>query len=160
MAWTRADKINTLIACTALVTALAPPGRSLWVYEHRPVAAIDHPDDESRSAGPTVAVDGTAERIPSDSDLWLVIRSDGRWYPVERCQPGRNGRWSFRDDDVHLGGPKEKGLYVLSVYLAGPSQTGEFAQFVNGQQQSKDSGLASLPDGIKLLATRTVNRVS
>ena len=64
--------------------------------------------------GPTVAVGGTAERIPSDSDLWLVIRSDGRWYPV--CPEWVPGR-SIAD-------------------------------------------LASLPDGIKLPATRTVNRVS
>jgi hypothetical protein len=163
MTWSRADKINACIAVIALVTAgisAVPSALTFWSHWHRPVAAFGEPPDGAKISGATTPVSGTSGRIPQDSDLWLVIRSDGRWYPIEKCAPADDGRWSFRADEVNLGDAGDVGIYILSLYLASPAQTGEFVQYVEAGVKTKAAGLSSLPDGIRLLKAISVNRVS
>jgi hypothetical protein len=162
MAWSRADKINFWIAVAAFATAAVtavPVSMNLLDRWQRPQAFIDHPTDGTQVQSVTLAVDGHSQRIPKDADLWLVIRSDGRWYPAGKCRLSRDGTWSFPADAVHLGGPEEAGIFVMSVYLAQPSQTGEFANYLDNQEKGADSGMASLPDGIALMHSISVTRV-
>ena len=162
VAWSRADKINGIVAGAALITAVVavyPVATDAIAKSQRTEAHITSPRDEQRINGITVPVEGTSEDVPKDSDVWLLIRiSTGMWFPVEKCTISNDGTWSFREEDVHLGLKNEPGEYQLALFLVDPSQTGQLRGYVNLREKGKDPGMASLPIGADLLHSITVYR--
>ncbi|WP_433830419.1 hypothetical protein ACQP2E_10815 [Actinoplanes sp. CA-015351] len=158
--WSRADKINLTIALVAAVAALVaavPVVKGFWLDWRRPQSSFSNPSaPQHNTTAATIDAEGTAANLPADNDLWLVVRSDGLWYPIGICTVN-DGGWSF--EDVPLGNPKEKGQYTLYLYLTGPAETGDFADFQTRQANDESAtGLKSLPPGLRVLDHAVVTR--
>jgi hypothetical protein len=167
MAWTRDNKINFAMMVITLLAAIAawvPPVRDLIASQKRPTAEILEPKNDEKLRGSTHRVHGTSKNVPAGKDLWLVVRiASGLWFPVEKCDTNSDGSWSLQPDDVHLGAAAEGtdlGVYTLSLYLVGPSESEPFQAYVRGRDAGKDAGLMSLPGGAQYLTSISVIRTS
>jgi hypothetical protein len=102
--WTVADKINSVIAATALfaaLIALVPYAKqvihSIWQTSNGTISYISPAPigDSNRQweCSIRVSVGGAAYHIPDNMDLWLVAHSDatGLWYLISKVPPGN---WS------------------------------------------------------------------
>jgi hypothetical protein len=155
--WSRADKVNgiaALIACLGLVLGVGLPGiLHLVSYLKRSQASITWPVDNSKMTNNTFGAYGTAENIPADADLWLIVRSgiEGRWYPIQRLRIV-NGSW-------HVGkkwicpapGPQE-----LVIYLVPDSEEGQLYAYQTSGAQLKGLGINSIPLYSTVKATASV----
>lgn len=155
--WSRSDKISCIAAVVsfmALVISAIQPISSLADYILRPQVGIQYPSDGMRMANNTFNAHGTEERIPSSSDLWLVVRSgvEGRWYPVTRLSVS-SGQWSIGDDVICPG----SGLQDIQIYLVPDTGEEELFAYVRGSKSRQSLGMDSMPPGAVLEATHAVN---
>lgn len=129
--WSRADKINALIAAIALLAALGPyverVVHDIWKTPHSTITYATWTNSKTKVRGPCstlLTAAGTADRIPVSDDLWLVARSKaGPWYPLTRIT-SRAGTWiventitttqfvRFRDIDVLLVSNATDGRFI------------------------------------------------
>ena len=89
--WTRADKINSLIAATACLGVVAvaiPLLVRLKAHLDRPQVTIVSPANGSIVTTRHIAAAGYATNIPPGDALWVVVNAgiQGRWYPKAHIQ--------------------------------------------------------------------------
>jgi hypothetical protein len=144
--WTRADKINFVAAaaaCIGLALAVGLPDFLHWIsYLERPQASISSPVNNAKIPNNTFGADGSAEHIPDNFDLWLIVRSEigGQWYPIQRLRVV-NGSWQVGQEKIcPTEGPEQ-----LEIFLV--PDTGE-EQLFNSQSSNAlphSRGITSLP---------------
>ena len=156
--WSKADKINgagVLVAILGLIGGVVVPNLwNLYNYWHQPQASITWPTQTTHVADNTFSAHGTASHIPADSDLWLIVRSDGdgRWYPTERLIVA-NGSWRVPADVIcPAPGPQE-----LVVYMIPDSEEGQLFAYQNSKTGMNGLGINSVPIGSVAEAAVTVN---
>jgi hypothetical protein len=175
MTWTRSDTIATCGVVIALVALVYPIAKDVHNQATRPTASITSPAAGGGYSDPSIETDrapgrqiigehvqilGTADHIPIDQDLWVVLRpeAEGTWQPVARALLLDDGTWRIREEDVTL---HAVGKYGLFVYLTSSQSSGELQYWVS---QQKDKPVAdrmpSLPAGMTLLASETIFRVA
>jgi hypothetical protein len=156
--WSKADKINgagVLVAILALIGGVALP--SLWHlhnYWQRPQVSIKWPAKSAQMADNTFGANGTATHIPADSDLWLIVRSDGdgRWYPTERL-PVTKGSWQIPENSICPA----PGSQELVIYSIPDSEEGPLFAYLNSKAGRNGLGMNSVPIGSVVMASATVN---
>jgi hypothetical protein len=145
--WDRADKINgigVLIALLGLIAGVGVPNIVRWVsYLHRPQVSIRWPGNNDKLVNNTFGANGTAEAIPSDADLWLMVKPalEGRWYPVERL-PITNDKWNISRRQICPA----SGLQELVIYMVPGSDEGPLWNYEkNIKTTQKSVGINSVP---------------
>ena len=159
MAWSRSDIISTVALGVAIV-AVVPTVIDGIAYFNRTRGQITTPSEGQHVNGRGLAVEGRLWNVPSDSDVWLLVRTGrGSWYPIARCQPARDGRFAFQPGSVQLG---DTGVFQLSLYLIGAAKAAAFQDYIQSGKgaDADDPGMSSLPDGISQLDDTTVTRDS
>jgi hypothetical protein len=155
--WTKADKMNgagVLVAILGLVGGVLVP--NLWHlhnYLNRPQASISWPNEQAKIPNNAFGAQGTAHHIPTDSDLWLIVRSgiEGRWYPDERLTV-TDGSWQVPKNMIcPASGPQE-----LVIYLVPDSAEGSLFAYKRSAAQ-KGLGMNSVPIGSTVMALVTVH---
>ena len=156
--WSKADRINgagVLVAIFGLIGGvLIPSCWHVYTYSQRPQAAIERPTKNSNMASNKFDAYGTAEHIPADFDLWLIVRSDGdgRWYPSELLQV-TNGTWHVSDTSICPA----PGFQELVVYMIPDSAEGPLFSYINGKAGKRGLGINSVPVGSVVMASAIVN---
>jgi hypothetical protein len=154
--WSHADKISlftALIALLAALAALAPYVADGIHYLGRSRVTIDSPKNGTTEGDNAFGAEGTASSIPSDSDLWIVVRAEveGLWYPAGRLVLVA-GHWVVHAKLLcPATGPQEIEVYMIPD----TSEAGLFA-YVNGPDFGTSTGVNSLPPGAILEATSDV----
>jgi hypothetical protein len=102
----------------------------------------------------TFGAHGTASYISADSDLWLIVRSDGdgRWYPTERLQIS-NGSWNVPKNQICPA----PGYQELVIYSIPDSEEGPLFTYLNSKAGREGLGINNVPIGSVLMASATVN---
>lgn len=150
------------ISAVALAISAIQPARDIISTINQVSVKITSPTPNQTLIGENYTVVGTAKDVPSDSDLWMVVRTeyDGDWYPVNRITINPDDSWT---DDVDLGGdgPGSAGIYEIYVYLVGSQYTGALAADVKQiEKASYEHGVPNMPAGPLLLQSVVVKRVS
>ena len=151
--WSRADKINGIAVLVALLGLLIPDVLHLMSYFTRAQASIIQPVNNARVPDNTFGARGSAENIPSDSDLWLIIRSgiEGRWYPVELLHVV-NGMWQVGENQMCPA----SGLQELIIYLVPDSDEGQLFAYKRSAAGKNSTGINSVPPDSVVKATAYV----
>lgn len=168
MTWAKSDKIAAGSMVIALIALFYPIAKDIHSAASKPTAVIQEPPPRrvdgsiehgvqgSRKIAPGfVQVSGTAEDIPGDHDLWLVLRSEdaGTWQPIGRLQVMPDGRWVVPKERVALRAP---GKYGIFVFLTSNRSSSELQQWVFAKQSNPPATqLPSLPVEMTLLAAKT-----
>jgi hypothetical protein len=157
--WSKADKINgagTLVAILGLIGGVVVPNLwHLYNYWQRPQASIEWPAKTTQVADNTFGARGTASHIPADSDLWLIVRSDGdgRWYPTQLPLAIADGSWRVAADMIcPAPGPQE-----LVVYMIPDSEENELFAYLKSKSGKNGLGINSVPVGSVVKAAVTVD---
>jgi hypothetical protein len=154
----QADKVNgagVLVAILGLIAGtLAPFLWHAYSYSRRPQASIQRPVKDAVMKGNKFGAHGTAAHIPADSDLWLIVRSDGdgRWYPAQRL-PVTNRSWQVSNTSICPA----PGFQEIVIYMIPDSEEGPLFAYVNGKAGKKGLGMNSVPVGSVVMASATVN---
>jgi hypothetical protein len=156
--WNRADKINLWIALIALVSgfiALIPYAQRVQAWLNRSTATISAPVNGSTfHINHNQGVTGDVHHIPSDSDLWLAIRSgvEGRWYPISQIRE-RDGSWRVQPSFIAPAvGSQEFVLILVPV-----TDDAQFIDYFNRKNRTDDPGISSLPSLATIKAISEVN---
>lgn len=158
---------------TFFVEPVATPARD-WVYEWFGLGDPPLPDDAvgvritdvvpldgGEGLGRTVRVEGTAQGVPDEWLLWLVVNpADGRYYP--RATPvGRraDGTWTQRAVLGVVTTPLPPGQeFALQVY-AGPDEVfTPIRAYLDSTDGARRTGLDDLGGDLALLAEAVVTR--
>lgn len=146
----------TLIALIALVVSVIPYAERALSRFEQPRVSINLPHNGSKNVKRSVGAAGTASKIPSASDLWLVVRSgiEGRWYPAARLTTKRNGKWSVPAHYLCPGpGPQD-----FEVWLVPDVGEGQLLAYMNESRAPQNPpGVNSMPPSAKLEATANIN---
>ncbi len=148
--WSRADRINLVVASIAILSVLITYGLRFWNYIHRPQVQITSPHDGASARDNTIGAKGTAGNIPPSDDLWFVVRSgiEGRWYPVTNLVL-KNGHWSV---GRRLICPAS-GAQDFEVFLVSDTSQAQLHQYLRKSQHLRTPpGLDSMPAGAVLKA--------
>jgi hypothetical protein len=156
--WSKADKINGVGVSVAIFGLIAgvliPFCWHIYTYSQRPQASITRPIKNSKMASNKFGTYGTAAHIPADSDLWLIVRSDGdgRWYPTELLQVA-NGTWHVSDTSICPA----PGFQELVVYMIPDSAESPLFSYINSNAGKRGLGINSVPVGSVVMASAIVN---
>jgi hypothetical protein len=91
--------------------------------------------------------EGTADNLPTDKHLFLVVQVGGLLWPKSEVQVN-NSAWV---SEIHEGGNPPNGQFTLSLYLVSRKAYENIAAWEErGQTTGHYSGLRSIGAGIKL----------
>jgi hypothetical protein len=158
-AWSRADKINSSMAIIALLgvlISLVSLADDLWERRHRPQVTIHDPANNSTPANRDFGASGSANNIPSGSDLYLMIRPsiEGRWYPVARLTIKEGGSWAIPKGVIDPASGSQE-IQVFSVPI---NDAAQLLEYVNMRRKTGDDpGISGLPSSAALKAYSHVN---
>jgi hypothetical protein len=167
--WSRSDTFAAIALVVSIFTAV-PVGLDVYHGWQKPDLQITLPTPDETIRGAAHDVGGTSqhmENLSADTDLWLVIKGDTKWYPISKIQVGANGTWSLPADLVRIGGPEtvEAQRFELVVYGVDGQTSVDFSKVTASTAQSKvtastaqskvtastaqgeDGGLLVLPSG-------------
>jgi hypothetical protein len=121
----------------------------------RAKATIDDPPINYQLQEANVEVTGTANSIPSDKRLWLVLYGPyaPRYWPIQSIQP--NKKWRVEKERVRLA---ERGFYTLILYLATGSQSSVLQQYIESPAGAAGKGMPAVPE-MERLDYRDVTRI-
>ena len=150
--WTRADKINAIIAVTALAVALAPIGHVIYNVLTAPSVTISNVrtfyNTQASECTTTFNASVRASNIPDDQSLWLVaLGNNGLWFPAENIDTNFPQPWP-----VYAGTTTNASIYEYVVIMLSSSDDGTFVNYVN-HPHDVDPGLSSLPPGYRFMTT-------
>jgi hypothetical protein len=156
--WSRADKINAVIAATALAVALVPAGRGIYDAVTAARAKISHASAIERVQKNSVCRTSfsaliTASNIASDQTLWVLAQDDaGLWYPIDHFDSATPPPWQPMADirsDLPIG--------EFVVIILTNSEDGSLVRYMQRLQTHNSGrvsqGVSSLPPGFRYLAT-------
>jgi hypothetical protein len=155
--WSQADKINgvgVLIAVLGLLLGVGLPGvLHLVSYLNRAQASIIQPVDNARVPDNTFGAHGSADNIPPDYDLWLILRSgvEGRWYPVQLLHVVK-GIWQVGEEQMC----PTPGLQELIIYMVPDSEEGQLFAYQRSAASKSGQGIDSIPPDSVVKATAYV----
>lgn len=118
----RIQSITLVVALIALLIALTPYVIVTIHNLNSPAVTISEPTNGSVAPSNVLNVAGTAHNIPSNDDLWLVVRSvpTGLWYPSARLLV-RGGEWKTQITGIRApDGPQQLFVIMLPVLHEGP----------------------------------------
>jgi hypothetical protein len=138
--WTRADRISLGVAIIAVLSSISPWVPSVVRHFTQPEVVITAPSANFVTTSKGFSVTGTAQHIPDDNDLWLIIRApDYFWYPVDQLDTV-NGQWSVAAHKIcFLLGP---GTQDIQVWMVPDTSDGPLVTWFS---RSGAPGLTNLP---------------
>ena len=117
-------------------------------------ASITMPKDHDRVAR-KVQVTGTAESVPKDITLWLVVEAGGKYHPQGVIT---GGDWNT----TAIVGTKDLGTrnYETPIHIVATTKTAnqKFMNYIAEQQKLGAWNGLPLPVGTRILDTRLVRR--
>jgi len=105
-------------------------------------------------------VRGTAQGIPEDKELWIVVycTSIGQYYPQDgSVEPNDIGEWEFR---TYIGQENNSGLdFEIKVVLADSLAQDIFNNYIAESETKEEwEGINNIPEGAKTYAYVQVTR--